>query len=719
MLNRAARKPLRLLFATCVSLLAWGAARAASLPFTPSPVARHAIELLIDEAGLPLTSSQWPLPSEAVEDALDQLPTELPGVLEEARWHVRDELDRAQRAGLHWRLETRGLEMPTAYGREPDQADVLQWDSPTWHRPEVAARLGLRLESRPDGLPSDSRLQLDGSAVAAEWEDWQIQAWQRRSWWGPGWQNALALSNNAPALVGAGVQRATTRPSELPVLKWLGPWNYELFLAQTDGVDARGNPYLIGHRLTFRPLPSLELGLTQMVQWGGLGRPSGLHSLVEALLGRTNVSDDQVAEDPANLLAGYDLRWRCPAGWGCAVYGQLIGEDEAGGLPSRFLSQLGTEWTTAEGRQRWSLEYLNTYLWIHLGEPSLRGATYRNRAYPMGYTSQGRWLGANAGPDTQLWSLGWLDMDSGWSFQLNQGRVGSRIGRWAPLAGAPAASGRLTSLAVQRQWQGADWHWDAGFKVGHQDRPAGGRWAWDATLAAEWTWREGATGAGDGLARAWPDLDSPWTQGLAGLGLLALSTAADRPLDAYAERHGHNPSAKALKKLGSVLPMVALGSAGWVVLGGPMGPGEPLDDRSRYTAQASLWAGGAALLTTEALKLAVGRSRPSQGHGPWHSDRQGRLSSSFPSMHSALAWAAVTPWAEQTQQPWLYALPALTSMARVMGRQHWVSDTVAGGLVGYAWGRWMAEAGVGPEGRGPLGWHLSLGLDGVQLTAAW
>jgi membrane-associated phospholipid phosphatase len=34
--------------------------------------------------------------------------------------------------------------------------------------------------------------------------------------------------------------------------------------------------------------------------------------------------------------------------------------------------------------------------------------------------------------------------------------------------------------------------------------------------------------------------------------------------------------------------------------------------------------------------------------------------------------------------PWLYGLAALTGLARIQQRQHWFSDTVAGGAMGYA-----------------------------------
>ncbi|MET0351580.1 MAG: hypothetical protein ABW067_17430, partial [Rhizobacter sp.] len=56
----------------CGLLLAAGAAWAEpSVPWTPSAAGRHAIERLVDEAGLDLTTSHWPLPASAVTRALD------------------------------------------------------------------------------------------------------------------------------------------------------------------------------------------------------------------------------------------------------------------------------------------------------------------------------------------------------------------------------------------------------------------------------------------------------------------------------------------------------------------------------------------------------------------------------------------------------------------------------------------------------------------------
>lgn len=82
----------------------------------------------------------------------------------------------------------------------------------------MAAQLGVRAERTAIGRGGAATLRLEGVAVATEVFGVQLQAWSRRSWWGPGWQSSLALSDNAPALSGVGVQRSSASTSESP---WL------------------------------------------------------------------------------------------------------------------------------------------------------------------------------------------------------------------------------------------------------------------------------------------------------------------------------------------------------------------------------------------------------------------------------------------------------------------------------------------------------------------
>jgi membrane-associated phospholipid phosphatase len=57
-----------------------------------------------------------------------------------------------------------------------------------------------------------------------------------------------------------------------------------------------------------------------------------------------------------------------------------------------------------------------------------------------------------------------------------------------------------------------------------------------------------------------------------------------------------------------------------------------------------------------------------------------------------VAFAAVTPFAQEYDAPWLYGVAAIGSMGRVADRQHWVSDAVGGAIVGYAIGSWLWHA---------------------------
>ncbi len=86
----------------------------------------------------------------------------------------------------------------------------------------------------------------------------------------------------------------------------------------------------------------------------------------------------------------------------------------------------------------------------------------------------------------------------------------------------------------------------------------------------------------------------------------------------------------------------------------------------------------------------------------------------FPSRHAAVAWGVITPFAMEYRAPWLYGLAAATNLARIGSREHWVSDTVAGGLIGYGLGRLFYESAKAPQRGMP---RVSLSLSGINL--AW
>lgn len=89
----------------------------------------------------------------------------------------------------------------------------------------------------------------------------------------------------------------------------------------------------------------------------------------------------------------------------------------------------------------------------------------------------------------------------------------------------------------------------------------------------------------------------------------------------------------------------------------------------------------------EILKLATGRERPSDNvKGRFF---QGRTS--FPSEHAMLSWSIASVIAREYPGPWVkvtaYGLASAVSLSRIYSRDHFPSDVVVGGVLGYLIGR--------------------------------
>ncbi len=205
-------------------------------------------------------------------------------------------------------------------------------------------------------------------------------------------------------------------------------------------------------------------------------------------------------------------------------------------------------------------------------------------------------------------------------------------------------------------------------------------------------------------------MDMNWAQaGALGAGAILASSALDKRAFQFAKDHQTNRWVTNGTKVGNALPWVGLAGAALLALDGS-------DPKRSRTGFAAAEAGMSALLLTTGLKFAVGRARPEDGLGnhSFQSFSSGNNNSAFPSRHSALAWAVATPFALEYDAPWLYGVAALTNMARVGSREHWVSDTVAGSLIGYGLGRIFWESSKSNGKNDP---RISVSPGGINV--AW
>jgi membrane-associated phospholipid phosphatase len=103
------------------------------------------------------------------------------------------------------------------------------------------------------------------------------------------------------------------------------------------------------------------------------------------------------------------------------------------------------------------------------------------------------------------------------------------------------------------------------------------------------------------------------------------------------------------------------------------------------------------LLVVEALKLATNRERPNEGNGHggfWpHGTRSYKLDGSFPSGHAAesfaLARVIASEYPTKPVQVAAYAFALAISASRVTARQHFPSDVLVGGTLGYLIGGYV------------------------------
>ena len=173
--------------------------------------------------------------------------------------------------------------------------------------------------------------------------------------------------------------------------------------------------------------------------------------------------------------------------------------------------------------------------------------------------------------------------------------------------------------------------------------------------------------------------------GLGAVAVVGLSYAGDDEVDKWGRDHKDDRLNRNLNDAGRITAVGMLGASALAAL-------DRDDPRLSRTAVTSLQAAGIGLGASLGVNYAVGRSKPEAGRGKndFESGRSGKLTS-FPSDLTTVAWATVTPYAQEYDAPWLYGVAALTNIGRIAARRHWLSDTVGASLLGWGVGTLMWE----------------------------
>ena len=178
-------------------------------------------------------------------------------------------------------------------------------------------------------------------------------------------------------------------------------WSLELFNGFTEGSLNSGNSMILGTRAILTPVEGLDFELVQTSQWGGKGHNNGISALGSALFFDTNKGSNS----NINKMAGFGISYLIPNDIiSLRIYGQVIGEDEAGSLPT-CLSYLGgfeISNTKIKYPITFGFEVIDTRTNISKNGYCGPNTTYNNNTYK--YINYGHTIGSEI--DTESRSIG-------------------------------------------------------------------------------------------------------------------------------------------------------------------------------------------------------------------------------------------------------------------------------------------------------------------------
>lgn len=291
------------------------------------------------------------------------------------------------------------------------------------------------LIARKDGTPEppsaetpriDQFRLLEGYA-AMNFENWQVSFGKQSLWWGPGDGGPMLFSDNAAPINMFRITRVT--PITLPgILSRLGPMRTEFFLGQLAGYEfvfsplgLVGNfgqplnpqPFIHGQKISFKPTPNLEFGISRTTIYGGPGYPLTPHTFFRSLLSTGNEVAG-TATKPGDRRSGVDFSYRLPGmrKW-LTFYADGFADDEFSPIAyaDRSAWRAGLYLSQFPKFQKLDLRVEGVYTDNPLGGRLCCGFFYANGTWRSGYRNAGNLIGSWIGRDgqgAQAWMTYWL-----------------------------------------------------------------------------------------------------------------------------------------------------------------------------------------------------------------------------------------------------------------------------------------------------------------------
>jgi membrane-associated phospholipid phosphatase len=277
--------------------------------------------------------------------------------------------------------------------------------------------------------------------VGMNFGNWQVSFGKQSQWWGPDASGPMMLSNNAEPVMMFKLDRVS--PFKLPwILGLMGPIRAQFFLGQLQGhhflfgttgligsyaTPVHPQPMILGYKLSFKPTPNVEYGLSLTRVFAGQGVPFTFHKFEQALFGHNGAPGS--SSDPGDGRTGFDLSYRLPwmRKW-ATFYADGFSEDEISPLAywDRSAWVSGMYFSRLPKIPKLDLRVEGGYTDLPIGGKVGPGYFYFNYRYRDGYTNWGNLLGnwmGRAAQVGQAWSTYWFTPRDNLQFTFRHQKV--------------------------------------------------------------------------------------------------------------------------------------------------------------------------------------------------------------------------------------------------------------------------------------------------------
>ena len=284
-----------------------------------------------------------------------------------------------------------------------------------------------------DGLPSApptspgasvNRFEVVEGYVGMQLNNWQFTFGKQSLWWGADQSGSMLFSNNAPPILMLQINRVT--PFKLPIL---GATRFDFMAGRLSGshwvfgADSgfvgswtqtlSNQPFIVGQKISFKPIPSLEFGLSLTALFAGPGVPATAGKLFKSLYSTSN-GPPGTPSDPGDRRGGFDLAYTISQLKGLTFCVDAFTDDQANPWRAWNKSAVtsGLYLPQVPRVPKLDLRVEGLYSDPPGGNSTVQhGFFYINSRFRSGYTSDGyligSWIGRQ-GQGAQAWATYWL-----------------------------------------------------------------------------------------------------------------------------------------------------------------------------------------------------------------------------------------------------------------------------------------------------------------------